>query len=360
MVESMLIESSLNSYQLVFVDDFVAQVRTENALGSFFIVDATIFNLYRERLVEILPEGKTLLVEASETNKTYEKCGSYIEQLVGKGIRRDNRVVAIGGGVTQDITSFIASILYRGIKWVFFPTTLLSQADSCIGSKTSINLGVKKNLVGSFYPPTCIYLDLAFLSTLTKGEIKSGIGEMLHFFIYAGSPMIDRVSKEYGLLLQDHFRLVDFVRESLAIKKNIVEIDEFDLGERNKFNYGHTFGHALETLTNYEINHGQAVTLGMDMANYISRSLGFMKPEVYDYLHDVLHKNFPVCLFENYSIDFFMAALERDKKNVDDFLVCILAKDKGQLFKEKLLFNEGLKKIILSYFKEIHCCPQKA
>lgn len=351
MAETMVIASRLRDYQVDFVDDCRTPLAEEAAQGSFFIVDRKVYRLYRDRLAGILPEHRTLLIEANETNKTLERCRDYIELLVEKNIRRDNRLVAIGGGVIQDITSFIASILYRGIEWAFVPTTLLAQADSCIGSKTSINLGDKKNLVGNFYPPVRIYHDPAFLASLPIGEIKSGLGEMLHFYFYAGSPMIERVAREYEQLIQDHTRLVDFIKESLAIKKSVIEVDEFDQGERNKFNYGHTFGHALETLTDYGISHGQAVTLGMDLANYLSRELGFMTAETFDYLHTVLRRNIPVFAAGEYDMNVYLAALARDKKNVGTDLVCILAEDKGKLFKKKLVYDDTLKNMIISYFK---------
>src|SRR5271157_5866279 len=142
-----------------------------------------------------------------------------------------------------DITAFVASILYRGLEWSFFPTTLLAQGDSCIGSKTSINLGDKKNLIGNFYPPSSIYIDTAFLESLETDDIKSGIGEMLHFYYYANSSYIDKLIGNYIHAISNRSTLIEYIRESLSIKKSVIEIDEFDKGERNKFNYGHTFGH---------------------------------------------------------------------------------------------------------------------
>src|SRR5207244_7259170 len=112
--------------------------------------------------------------------------GPVIEDLIGRRFTKKGRLVAIGGGIVQDVTAFTASILFRGVGWVFFPTSLLAQCDSCIGSKTSINVGAYKNQLGNFWPPRSVLIDLAFLDTLGEREIRSGIGEMLHYFFVTG------------------------------------------------------------------------------------------------------------------------------------------------------------------------------
>ena len=237
--------------------------------------------------------------------------------------------MAIGGGIIQDVTAFSASIIYRGIEWSFFPTTLLAQADSCIGSKTSINLGNKKNLIGNFYPPTEIYIDTAFLATLPEADILSGIGEMLHYYYYAASPFFEKIISKRPQLLSERRLLRDYIRESLQIKKGVIEIDEFDKGERNKFNYGHTFGHALETITDYGIKHGQAVTVGMDIANYLSVRMRLMGQALFDTLHAKLAVNFPGYNFSKCNMEAYFDALAKDKKNIGSNLGCILSEGPG-------------------------------
>ena len=166
--------------------------------------------------------------------------------------------------------------MYRGVDWIFFPTTLLAQGDSCIGSKTSINFGKFKNQVGGFYPPVNIYIDLAFLATLKDIDIKSGLGEMCHYYIVAGEEDFMRYKREYDFALSDKNVLAGIIARSLEIKKGYIEIDEFDQKERQVFNYGHSFGHAIESLTDYRIPHGIAVSYGMDMANFISVKLDYI------------------------------------------------------------------------------------
>ena len=263
-------------------DDFSIPLAKELGSGSFFIIDSNVYKLYFENNIFDKSAKNFLIIKASELNKSIDKCMEIIEILVEKKIRHNQRMVAIGGGIIQDITSFTASIYLRGIEWSFFPTTLLAQADSCIGGKTSINLGTLKNIVGNFNPPVKIYLDIDFLATLSKEDIKSGIGEILHFYYYSNSPYIKEIANTYDDLIINPKSLLKYINESLMIKKTVIETDEFDKSERNKFNYGHTFGHAIETSSNYVIKHGQAVTVGMDIANYISYYLGLIDLDEYN------------------------------------------------------------------------------
>lgn len=349
-MSDMVICSKFKEYAVNFVDDFTVPLKRETDDGAFIIIDRNVFDLYRVRLDGAVKEERYMIVEANETNKTLEKCKDIIETLVEKKVRRNQKLIAVGGGVIQDITAFVASILYRGIEWSFFPTTLLAQGDSCIGSKTSINLGDKKNLIGNFYPPSSIYIDTAFLASLETDDIKSGIGEMLHFYFYANSPCIDKLIGNYAQAISNRSVLVEYIRESLAIKKSVIEVDEFDKGERNKFNYGHTFGHALETITDYGIKHGQAVTVGMDIANYLSVRLGLLDQTMFAEMHEKLSVNFPSYDLSRCDIKLYFNALSKDKKNIGNNLGCILSEGPGRLVRQQVLFDDTLKDIIRTYF----------
>lgn len=350
MSDNMRIRSLFRYYNVNFIDDFTATLKGVVDRRAFFIVDALVWRVYADRISEIIPEGRFLIVEAIESNKSLEKCREVIEILVERQIRRDELLVAIGGGIIQDVTAFSASIIYRGIDWAFFPTTLLAQADSCIGSKTSINLGDKKNLVGNFYPPTDVFIDPTFLNSLTIDDIKSGIGEILHYYLYAASPFFDELICDYEMMIRDRRLLVKHIRESLKIKSSVIENDEFDREERNKFNYGHTFGHAIESVTDYTIKHGQAVTVGMDMANYVSMKMGFMSPEIFHGLHTKLSINFPNFVWDRINLDRYFDLLSKDKKNKGSNVGCILAKAPGLLLKQQLSLNDPLRNIIHTYF----------
>lgn len=349
MFDSLTVQSRFSNYEVNFSGDFTQPMKELVAQKAFFIIDAAVWDLYQEKLKDLIPETSFFIVEAAERNKSLDKCREIIEILVEKKVRRNEKLVAIGGGIIQDVTAFSASITYRGLEWCFFPTTLLAQADSCIGGKTSINLGDKKNLIGNFYPPSRIYIDTAFLDTLSLDDIKSGIGEIIHYYIYAASSLFTDLMHNYDRAIDDRYLLRKYIRESLQIKKAVIENDEFDRGERNKFNYGHTFGHALESVTDYAIKHGQAVTVGMDMANYISMKMGFMKQATFQDIRSKLLINFPEYPWRTIDLDRYFRFLAKDKKNVGNNVGCILAKDYGLLVKEQLPVDDQFRELIATY-----------
>ena len=350
MSEILNIRSKFRDYHVTFIDEFQETIKRHGKEDSYIIIDKKLTDLFGEQLDDILSECFFIGVEATEFNKTFDYCQSLIENLIEKDIRKNCVLIAIGGGVIQDITAFISSIIFRGIRWVFYPTTLLAQADSCIGSKNSINLGGYKNLLGNFYPPSDIYIDMEFLETLPIGEIKSGIGEILHFYLIAGSELLKELVNDYDELIISPKKLKKYILESLKIKKSIIEIDEFDTNERNLFNYGHTFGHAIETVSRYTINHGQAVTMGMDIANYISLRLGHLNKESFDFMHAILAKNMPSFRLRDDTIGKYLVALSRDKKNIGNQLGCILSSGPGAMKKILLPFDDHLKSMVRAYF----------
>jgi 3-dehydroquinate synthase len=350
MSDSLRIKSLFRNYNVHFVGDFTLLLQGLVDQHAFFIIDPIVWEIYKEKLKGVIPGGRLLIVEANENNKSFDKCRVIIETLVDRQVRRNERLVAMGGGIIQDVTAFSASIIYRGIDWAFFPTTLLAQADSCIGSKTSINLGDKKNLVGNFYPPSDVFIDVTFLTSLTVDDIKSGIGEILHYYLYAASSLFDELISDYEMIIRDRNLLMKYIRESLKIKKAVIENDEFDRGERNKFNYGHTFGHAIESVTDYAIKHGHAVTVGMDLANYVSMGMGFMRPEIFHNLHAKLSINFPEFDWNKINLDRYLDLLSKDKKNVGNSVGCILAKDTGILLKQQLPLDDHFREMIHAYF----------
>ncbi|TGN18793.1 iron-containing alcohol dehydrogenase [Leptospira idonii] len=349
MFEYLKIQSILRSYSVYFSEDtdsLISQFQTNN---TFFFVDK---NVHEKFLSDLLPakQKNVILIEANELNKTPEFCLTLIKIMVDNGIKKSSKLVAVGGGVIQDIASFISSILFRGIDWIFFPTTLLAQADSCIGSKSSINFDQVKNLLGTFNPPSEIYINTSFLNTLSVSDIKSGIGEIFHYYYYKNSDYIPRMVSQYHEILANRGLIEPYIKESLSIKKEMVEKDEFDKGPRRVFNYGHTFGHALEALTDYYLNHGQAVTIGMDLANYISLNLGFIDQLQYDIMRKELEINFPEFRFPLESFDKYLQLLSKDKKNTNENVTCILTKGKGNLFLYELIFDEKNKLLVRGYF----------
>ncbi len=337
---------------MAFVDHASDSLAAIIAKGAQVVCDSNVARIHTD-LVASIPREQLLLLDAVETNKTLDTAQWLLQTLSQRKIRRNQQLVAIGGGIVQDVTAFSASILYRGLPWVFFPTTLLAQADSCIGGKTSINLGGRKNLLGSFHPPSEVIIDLTFLESLSNNDIHSGVGEILHYYLYADSPRTQALVDELTKLLSNRQGFRPYIEESLAIKRSVIEEDEFDRGERNKFNYGHTFGHALEAATAYAINHGQAVTVGMDLANHLSAEHGMLEAREFERLHKLFAANIPAYNWANLNLDEYLRALASDKKNVSSDLTCILSRGPGKLFKHTLQIDDNLRRSIYEYFGSI-------
>ena len=290
------------------------------------------------------------IVEGGEESKSYHGLIPLFECLVGCGFRKNHRLIAIGGGITQDVAAFVASILYRGVEWLFFPTNVLTQCDYCIGSKTSINFKNFKNQLGGFYPPSAIYIDTQFTTTLGEREIASGLGEMLHYFLVNSSADFNLFLEHAPSVRKGGAGLEVLMHRSLEIKKAMIEIDEFDQGPRNVFNYGHTFGHALESATNYLIPHGTAVSYGIDLANLVSVHFGFLTIEERNRIRPACELVFNGAPLPEIDMDRYFIALQKDKKNVGSQLGLILTSGIGNMFKQLCDFDERLKELITSFF----------
>ena len=275
-MSSIIIKSTIRKYEAFFRHSVIESLGGELKPGDVIVVDRNVFFHLEDDVQKLITESRHILIDATEEQKNYTSLTPIIEHLNGLSFRRGNRLIAVGGGITQDITAFIASIMYRGVEWLFFPTTLLAQADSCIGGKTSINIGKYKNQLGNFYPPSKIFIIPEFLRSLPELDFRSGMGEILHFYLVSGREDFAFYREHYASAFTDEKTLLALVRRNLEIKKGFIERDEFDRGERLLLNYGHSFGHALETLTNYSMPHGIAVSYGMDIANFVSVKLKFI------------------------------------------------------------------------------------
>jgi len=327
------VKSIVHNYNVYFTSDSENVLKGLLQSGDLVIIDAHISEMYPGLMRIASSDNKVITVTATESQKSYEALIPIIKTLIDHGFRKNHRLIAIGGGITQDITAFTASILYRGVDWSFFPTTLLAQGDSCIGSKTSINFQNFKNQVGGFYPPNNIYIDANFLKTLSRPDLLSGLGEMSHYFVIAGEDDFNRYKRDYPKALKDYNVVNALVARSLEIKKGYIELDEFDRNERQIFNYGHSFGHAIESLTNYSVPHGIAVSIGMDMANFVSVKMGLMERETRMEIRELLEKIWVDHDIRVLDQNLFLKALSKDKKNVGSELRLILCRGYGDVFK---------------------------
>ena len=319
------IKSSQGNYSVNFssgLADF------ENA-NFFYIIDRSIAS---NQILNRLDRSRTLLVDGSERTKTIEFCSELISKLAELGVNRKSSLVAIGGGSVQDAVTLSASLYMRGIPWYFVPTTFMSMADSCIGGKSAINVGKFKNLVGNFYPPCEIRLEQAFLLSLPAHAVASGLSESVKIQIAKGPGAFYEFQAKFNLYNAsgDTSILLEIARMSILSKKWFIEIDEYDKKERQLLNYGHSFGHALESASNMGIPHGLAIGVGMLVANSQVVQNAYSS-EINRIVKDILkNSGFDFSLL-SVDLDGFMKALRMDKKNSQQNQVLILPNSQNQL-----------------------------
>ena len=342
------IKSRLKKYSVFFNNDI------KNIIRNFpkdcvVVVDKNVKNYF--------PKNKKFIyLKGSEDLKSFEKLNIVIKKLLKLNITKSTTLIAIGGGTVQDACSFISSILFRGIKWIFIPTTLLSQCDSCIGGKTSINFYGIKNQVGNFYPPNKIYINLNFIRNQSKKNLLSGLGEMSHYYFLSSKQNFHFFDMQISKALNyDIHSLNHLVYGSLNIKKKYIEKDEFDTSERLILNYGHSFGHAIERASNYSIPHGIAVANGMKISNFISYKKKFIHSKEYLKMKKTLNKITHNRDLSKLKAKDIVKGLEKDKKNNKNSIRVILTKGIGKMFIYSINRSKKnvLKNLITTYLKEV-------
>ena len=308
--------------------------------------------------------ARVIAIPALESSKNLDFMSGVIGKMRALGANRDTHVYAIGGGILQDIATFVTSIYMRGIPWTYFPSTLLSMADSCIGGKSSINVAGYKNLVGNIYPPTAVYVDMNFCETLGIKEIIGGLAEAVKICFARGPEAFN----EY-LVADPHFPLekakgVKVVLSALLAKKWFIEVDEFDRSERLLLNYGHTFGHALEASSNFSIAHGVAVAIGMLAANqyaiYSGRlsqaGIAYVK-KLDDYLIKLLDpiKGELVKLISLIDLSDVLSKFEGDKKHRQDQYRIVIPSGEGGLTLLPVQKNSSAEELIEKAYLAAYC-----
>jgi 3-dehydroquinate synthase len=203
-------------------------------------------------------------VHADEEFKSADGAIGVVAFMDSERVSRSSLLVVIGGGIIQDVGAFAACVYKRGVPWAYVPTTMLAQADSCIGAKSGLNFRGAKNLLGVFSAPRRIIIHTGFLSTLPEDDLLSGLGEVFRLSVIGGSDSLERFEERLPEAVAGDTKVLDqLIRSALSIKRAVVEVDEFELDLRRSMNFGHSIGHALEAITNYAIPHGTAVAVGV-------------------------------------------------------------------------------------------------
>ena len=341
------ITSKMKNYEVFFEDNF-DKILKEFPIDSVLIVDQNLKKKLEKKIRK--KKFKILYIAASEKIKSFEKIDEIIKKLIKISVNKTTTVVAIGGGTIQDLVAFISSIFFRGIDWIFVPTTLLSQCDSCIGGKTSINFYGIKNQLGNFYPPNRIFVNFNFLKDISNRDLKAGLGEMSHFYFVSGNSdflIFDRYLKEALNRRQDVIKKI--IKRSLSIKKKFIEKDEFDKKERILLNYGHSFGHAIEKITNFKIPHGIAVANGMNIANFTSFKMNYISKNQFNKMSDTLDRLLGSDKLKKFKTVELIKALKKDKNNFKGSIRLILTKGLGKMFVKNMKNPNKLRDILIDY-----------
>jgi len=331
------ISASYEIYMGENILDRMGLIITKNNWASRYIIitDFTVSALHGEMVLTILREMdlKVDMIDfpPGEASKNIQTSIGIIDRMIDLGADRTSALIALGGGVVGDITGFIASIYMRGIPYVQVPTTLLAQVDSSIGGKTGIDLPQGKNILGTFYQPKGVFMDLAFLKTLTPREFGTGLAEIAKYGIIDDSELFGSLEAEAEAITNRDMNLLEgIIARSCRIKKGFVEIDEMEKRVRRILNFGHTVGHAIEAESRYSISHGEAISMGMVASAFISERLQYLPSEDRERIVSLIRAmGLPHRIPKNLSLDGILSRIKRDKKKRGETIHFVLLKKIG-------------------------------
>lgn len=304
------------------------------------ITDENVFSLYEERIKNIMKglEYFIFKITPGEESKSIENFVEINKFLVENNFNRGDAIIAFGGGVVGDLGGYVAASYLRGIDFLAVPTTLLSMIDSSVGGKNGINFMNLKNQVGSFYFPIYVHIDYSFLETLDERNINNGLAEIFKY-----SVLKDRELFDY-LKTADDLDYEMIIYKSLNIKLDFVRDDERDRGKRQKLNLGHTIGHGIESLSNYQLNHGESIGIGTIYMARAAYKLGLAEDDFYkDLIEAFENHNLPISY--DFDTDEILEVLKHDKKIKNNRINVIIPTKIGEVMSKKIDFDE-LREII--------------
>ena len=332
--------------------DFFFNSKTFKKSNNFIIIDKKLSKIIKKKLNN-KSNAKFIEISGSEKIKSINFYTKIIKKLLNLKIDRHSNIIAIGGGSIGDLSGFIASTILRGVNFILIPTTLLSQVDSSIGGKNGINSDFGKNLIGTFYQPNLVIIDPQILKTLPPRQIISGYAEIVKHSLISNKNFYLWLKKNYkGILNLDNNLLINAIEKSVKIKASYVKKDEKEKltnsSSRAMLNFGHTFGHAIETANEYKssLTHGEAISIGMITASKISVKLkGLKKEELDDIINHFNEVGLPTKYKKNYGNKIFKI-ISSDKKNQNRKINLILLKGIGKSYFERGLNISKVKKLI--------------
>lgn len=328
-------------YKICFRPDFndllnVFNTEVNRKYDNICIVsDSNVSKLYLAEVISIFKATgsnvSSFSFDAGEASKNLDTVNMLYEHLILKRYTRNSLLVALGGGVVGDLTGFAASTFLRGIDFIQIPTTLLSQVDSSVGGKTGVDFKGYKNMVGAFYMPRLVYMNLGTLNSLDDYNFACGMGEVIKSALIADANFYQWIKdNKDAVLAKDYDSLAYTVSSCCQIKGHVVEIDPKEKGIRAYLNFGHTLGHSIEKLSEFKLGHGQCVAIGMVCAMHLSKKLGYInESEILDVINVLKEYNLPVSVAGLKDTD-ILSASKSDKKMTDSKIKFIILKNIGE------------------------------
>jgi 3-dehydroquinate synthase len=329
-----------NSYDIIIGKDILnkipADLKKKNIGNQYLIItDSNIKKLFGNKLLVLMKKSglKTNLIsfKAGEQSKNLEIFKTLIEQAHSLKLDRKSAVIALGGGVVGDIAGFVAACYMRGINYIQVPTSLLAMVDSSIGGKVAVDLKTGKNTVGNFHQPKKVYIDVSMLTNLPKRELINGLSEIIKHSLIRDKTLFSFINNNLNKILsKDEQILIKLIKKNCEIKARIVEKDEKESNLRKLVNYGHTIGHALETLTNYKkYSHGEAIAIGMIVEGLIANKIGFLSKKELIKQNNLIKKAGLPTKIPNINTNQLIKELKKDKKVVGGKIEFVLLKSIG-------------------------------
>ncbi len=305
------------SCALIITDDNVDKIYSENCIQSL----NHLFPIYKY----VFPHG-----ESSKNINEYIKITNFMAE---KSMDRKSLIIALGGGVTGDLSGFVSSTYMRGIDFIQIPTSLLAMVDSSVGGKTAVDTPFGKNMLGTFYQPKAVICDINTLSTLPNEYINDGLGEIVKYCILSGGELFRKLSKPFNCNNKE------IISDCIKIKSEIVSSDEFEEGTRQLLNLGHTFGHCIELLSDFKLSHGKAVAKGIYLIADISYKNKLCSEEVFREIKNLLNFH-GFNLQIPYTYQEIFDIIKHDKKKNGEFINLVIPENIGKCKIIKISFNE--------------------
>ena len=337
-MKSLRVDLSERSYDILIERDLISRIGefvTSKGGKAFVITDSNVAQPYLGKAVKSLEEGgltvKSVTLPAGEKTKSFYTLPMLYSFALEFGMTRSDVVVTLGGGVIGDLGGFMAATYMRGVNFVQIPTSLLAQVDSSVGGKVGVDLPEGKNLVGAFHQPACVLIDPDTLSTLPAHFLADGMGEVIKYGCIKDEKLFKLLEEIGGDTARLFGHIDDIIYTCVDIKRRVVERDEKESGERKLLNFGHTYGHALEKINNFEMSHGAAVAVGMEYITRISESRGQTRPGCAERIAEVC-REYGLNERPSEDIDGIVAAVKNDKKSGRGGLDVVLLKDIGSAY----------------------------